>query len=53
MPKIPAYHSAKENYYHDNSKCASGSQIPAANRVAGTGNKPLCKDCAKLDNEGK
>jgi len=53
MPKVPAFHSVKENHHHDNSKCGPGSEIPPANRVAGTGGKPLCKDCAKLNSEGK
>jgi hypothetical protein len=53
MPKVPAFHSVKENHHHDNSKCGPGSEIPATNRVAGTGGKPLCKDCAKLNGEGK
>jgi hypothetical protein len=53
MPHVPAFHSVKEAHHHNNSRCGPGSEIPAHNRVAGTGNKPLCKDCAKLNSEGK
>jgi hypothetical protein len=48
MAKVAAFHSKKENHYHDNSKCGPGSEIPAHNRVPGTGGHPRCKDCAKL-----
>lgn len=47
------WHSIKENHHHDNTRCGPGSEIPAHNRVSGTGSKPKCKDCAKLDAEGK
>jgi hypothetical protein len=53
MPKTAPFHSKKESHYHDNSKCGPGSEIPPHNRVAGTGNFPLCHDCAKLDRDGK
>jgi hypothetical protein len=53
MPKTTAWHSVKEEHHHDNTKCGPGSEIPQHNRVPGTGGKPLCKDCAKLDSEGK
>jgi hypothetical protein len=53
MPKVAAFHSVKENHYHNNSKCGPGSEIPPHNRVSGDGGKPLCKDCKKLNDEGK
>ena len=53
MPKAAAWHSIKEHHHHDNTKCGPGSEIPSHNRVSGTGGKPLCQDCAKLDREGK
>jgi hypothetical protein len=49
MPKAYPWNSVKEPHHHDNTKCGPGSEIPAHNRVAGTGGKPLCKDCAKLN----
>lgn len=51
--KTSPWHSVKEPHHHDNTKCGPGSEIPAHNRIQGTGSKPLCKDCAKLDKEGK
>jgi len=49
MPRTSPWHSAKENRHHDNTKCGPGSEILLHNRIAGTGGKPLCQDCAKLD----
>jgi hypothetical protein len=53
MPKVAAFHSKDRPHYHNNSKCGPGSEIPAHNRVAGTGGKPLCDDCAKLNAKGE
>jgi hypothetical protein len=53
MPQTQAWHSSKENHHHNNTRCGPGSEIPPHNRLPGTGNKPLCRDCAKLNAEGK
>ena len=53
MPKVAPWHSVKENHHHDNTRCGPGSEIPGHNRVAGSGGKPLCRDCAQLDAQGK
>src|SRR5207247_145672 len=53
MPKVAPFHSAKEPHHHDNSKCGPGSEIPAHNKLPGTGGKPLCKDCKKLNDAGQ
>ncbi len=53
MPTAPPWHSIKENRYHDNTLCGPGSEIPPHNRVTGTGGKPHCLDCVKLNAEGK
>ncbi len=53
MPKTTPWYSTKENHHHNNTKCGPGSEIPSHNKVQGTGGKPLCKDCAKLNSEGK
>ena len=53
MTKVAAFHSKKENHHHDNNKCGPGSEIPAHNKESGTGGKPLCKDCKKLNDEAK
>jgi hypothetical protein len=47
------WHSIKEAHYHNNTKCGPGSEIPPHNRVAGTGNKPICGDCRKLNDAAK
>jgi hypothetical protein len=49
MLKVPAYNSKKESFHHTNSKCGLGVRIPPHNRVSGTSNKPLCKNCEKLN----
>jgi hypothetical protein len=49
MSKVAPFHSVREFHYHDNSRCTHGSEIPANNRISGTRNRPLCKECAKLD----
>jgi hypothetical protein len=51
--KTHPWHSIKENHHHDNTKCGPGSEIPLHNRIQGTGGKPLCRDCAKLNAEGR
>ena len=53
MPRVSAFNSVKENHYHNNSKCGPGSEIPPRNKAVGTGGKPLCKDCKKLNDAGK
>lgn len=53
MPRVSPFHSVKEHRYHDNSRCGPGSEIPPHNKVAGTGGKPLCTDCEKLNRDGK
>ena len=47
------WNSVKEQVHHNNTQCGPGSQIPAANKQDGTGGKPLCQDCAKLNKDGK
>ena len=53
VPQAYPWNSVKEFHYHNNTKCGPGSEIPPHNRQSGTGGKPLCRDCAKLNNEGK
>jgi hypothetical protein len=49
MPRTSPWYSAKESYHHDNTECGPGSEILQHNRIAGTGGKPLCPECARLD----
>src|SRR6202011_1784398 len=48
LAKVPAFHSKREGFYHDTSQCGLGGMISLHNRIQGTGEKPLCKNCAKL-----
>ena len=46
--KVSAYHSSNQSdpdVHHDHSDCPTGQQIPAHNRVSGTGGFPRCKQC--------
>jgi hypothetical protein len=53
MPSVPAFNSKRESFHHDNSSCGLGVRIPPHNRTAGAAGKPLCKNCKKLNREGK
>lgn len=51
MTKISPWHSIKESVHHDNTECTEGNNIEAENRRSGTGDKPKCGHCKKLDRE--
>ena len=53
MAKKAPWHSVKENVHHDNTECNTGNNIESENLRQGTGGKPLCKECANLDAQGK
>lgn len=53
MPKAPAVHSIKRDVHHDNSACTERNNIEVENLRQGTGGKPLCDRCSKLNREGK
>jgi hypothetical protein len=54
MPQVPAFHWDRDKEkHHNNSQCGPGSEIPQDHRLTGTGGKPLCAVCAKLNSEGK
>jgi hypothetical protein len=53
VPKIYPFHSAREPVYHDNDQCEAAKQVPEERRLKGNEGKPLCKECEKLDAEGK
>ena len=51
MAKVSPYHSSNPSdpdVYHDHDDCPTGQQIPARNRVAGTGGNRHCKQCTDL-----
>ncbi len=49
MAKVAPFHSVKQPVHHDNNKCTEGNNIESENRRAGTGGKPKCSHCTKLD----
>ena len=53
MPRTFPFHAAAEPVYHDNSACKTGEKIPPEKRLKGNEGKPLCKECAVLNSEGK
>jgi hypothetical protein len=44
---------AEEAVYHDNSSCMEGDNIPEEDKRAGTDNRILCPQCARLDAAGR
>jgi hypothetical protein len=52
MKKSP-WHSVKQSVHHDNTECNTGNNIETENLRQGTGGKPLCQECEKLDRAGK
>jgi len=60
MPWTKPFYSVNEakkpvgkRVHHNNSACPPGRDIPSWERVDGTGNYPLCDDCAKLNKQGR
>jgi hypothetical protein len=43
------WNGMRESVCHDNPRCADGALIVRGERRVGTGGKPLCPNCAKLD----
>ncbi len=46
--RVPAYHSSNQSdpdIHHNHSDCPTGQQIPAHNKLDGTGGYPRCKQC--------
>ena len=53
---VQAYHTNSienpplhRNVHHNKITCPDGKRIQAVHRLIGTGNKPLCKECPKVD----
>ena len=53
MPRKAPWHSILQYVHHDNTKCTEGNNIEPQHLRQGTGGKPLCKHCEKLDREGQ
>jgi len=46
-------YAEEEVVYHDNTVCMEGDNIPKNHQEQGTGNRPICKQCARLDAAGR
>jgi len=46
------WHSANSEVYHDNPSFQIGNSTAPENVQRGTGGKPLCKECERLDSAG-
>ena len=46
------WHSVNSEVYHNNPNCQTGNSIAPENVQQGTGNKPLCGECERLNSAG-
>lgn len=44
-----AWHKVMEPVHHNNPDCAQGRETLGIYQRAGTGGKPLCQECARLN----
>lgn len=53
MPRVFPFHSILSNRHHNNNRCTEGNNIESRHWRQGTGGKPLCRHCARLNAEGR
>lgn len=53
MTYMSPIHSEKQPVHHNNNKCTEANNIESRYLRQGTGGKPLCKNCADLNRQGK
>lgn len=53
MPRKAPWHSVKQPVHHNNTNCNTGNNIERENLRQGTGNKPLCSECTRLNQQGR
>jgi hypothetical protein len=46
------WHSVNSEVYHNNPNCPRGRRMYPDNVKPGTGNKPLCQECERLNSLG-
>ena len=52
MPQMAYFwHSILQYVCHNNSSCTTGNNIETRNFMSGTGGKPLCQECARLNQQ--
>ena len=44
------WYSKDGTVHHDNSMCAEGKKVSPSQRLDGTGQKPHCRECGRLNN---
>jgi hypothetical protein len=49
MAKKDPWHSNKQTVQHNNTDSNTGNNIESENLRQGTGGKPLCQECARLN----
>lgn len=49
MAKTSPWHSVKADVYHDDTDCNTGNNIERENLRSGTGGKPKCAECKRLN----
>jgi hypothetical protein len=49
MPRKSPWHSIEQLIHHGNTECNTGNNIAPRNVLEGTGDKPLCEECRRLD----
>ena len=47
------WHSIKRPVHHNNTECTEGNNIEPKYRREGTGGKPLCDHCKRLNAQGR
>jgi hypothetical protein len=53
MPRTYPWHSLLSPVHHNNTWCTEGNNIEPRYRQQGTGGKPLCSHCARLNSQGR
>jgi hypothetical protein len=51
--KKSAWHSVNQSTYHNNPQCSTGSNIDPEHLRRGTGGRPLCQECDRLNQLGR
>jgi hypothetical protein len=46
------WYSSNSDVYHNNRNCQTGNSIAPENLQQGTGGKPLCEECERLNSSG-
>src|SRR5215216_3601257 len=53
LTKKTSWHSVNQSTYHNNPQCSTGSNIDPEHLRQGTGGRPLCQECDRLNQLGR